>query len=59
MFTELFKAATALVATPVALAADLLTLPANDDPFRRTGDMLNFVGDNFKEAIKVEKPEYK
>ena len=52
MLTELFKAATALVATPVALAADLLTLPANDDPFRRTGDMLNAVGDNFKEAIK-------
>jgi hypothetical protein len=56
---NLTKAAVAVVATPVALVADVLTLPASSmDPYRgpfdRTGRMLNRVGECIDEATKPE-----
>lgn len=57
MLTNLLKAAVALAVTPVAVVADVLTLPASAEhptrgAFDRTGQMLKAVGDNMKEAVK-------
>lgn len=56
MFKNLLKAAVATAATPVALVADIVTLPASAmdhraDPFKRTGSMLKAVADNVTKAV--------
>lgn len=56
MFKNLFKAAVATVVTPVAIVADIVTLPASamdhrKDPFERTGSMLKAVADNVNKAV--------
>jgi hypothetical protein len=60
LLTNVAKAGVALVAAPVALVADIVTLPASADdpcrgPFERTGKTLNAAGDCMKEAIKPTK----
>lgn len=57
MLTNLTKAAAAVVVSPLALVADLATLPASaEDPHRgafdRTGAMLDAAGDAIAEAVK-------
>lgn len=57
MFRNLLKAAVAVVVTPVALAVDIVTLPATAEkrgvgPFDRTAKCLNSAGKNVAEAIK-------
>ncbi len=58
MFTNLFKAAVGTILTPVAIVADLVTLPASafecreTDPFKKTTKMLNQVAKNVDEALK-------
>lgn len=60
IFEDLAKAAVATAATPVALVADVLTLPASSmDPkrgaFDRTGAMLDAVGENLNNAVTPRK----
>jgi hypothetical protein len=59
LLKNLLGAAVATVATPVALVADIVTLPAsaydNTDPFARTSKMLGAVGDCINEAVKPER----
>lgn len=55
--SNLAKAAVATVLTPVAVVADVLTLPASSmdphrGPFDRTEAMLKSAGECFQEAIK-------
>jgi hypothetical protein len=55
------KASFAVAASPVALIADLATLPASAEydrhPFERTGKMLGAAGRCMSEAVKPEKGE--
>lgn len=56
MFTNLLKAAVAVVVTPVALVADIVTLPASAEdlhrgPFDRTASMLKTAADNVNKAV--------
>jgi hypothetical protein len=56
LFTNVLKAAVAVVVTPVAIVADVLTLPASSmdphrGPFDRTASMLGAAGDCIKAAI--------
>lgn len=60
MLTNLTNAAVAVVASPLAIAADVLTLPASSmdphrGPFDRTAKVLSAAGQCFKEAVKPEK----
>lgn len=61
MLTNLAKAAVSVVAAPVALVVDVVTLPAcaysdsDRGPFGRTGAMLDSAGDALKEAVKVDR----
>lgn len=60
VLTNLTKAAIAVAATPLAVTADVLTLPASSfDPHRgafdRTAKLLDAAGDCFNEAIKPTK----
>lgn len=60
MLSNLAKAAIAAGATPVALVADVLTLPASSmdphrGPFDNTGTMLKTAAECFKEAVKPVK----
>ena len=57
MLENLAKAAVSVVAAPVALVADIVTLPASAedphrDPFGRTAALLGNAGDCMKEAVK-------
>ena len=57
--TNLTKAVVSLAASPIAIAADLLTLPASSmDPYRgpfdKTAGVLRNAGDCFREATKPE-----
>lgn len=59
MFGNLLKAAIAVVAAPVALVVDIVTLPASAEhpirgAFDRTAAMLDAAGDNMKQAVKKE-----
>jgi len=54
---NLAKAAVAVALTPVALAVDIVTIPASaergeDHPFQRTGNLLNSVGDSVKKSLE-------
>lgn len=55
MLENLFKSAAALMATPVAIVADVIAIipdAVNEkNPFSRTSDMLEAVGDNFKKVV--------
>lgn len=60
MFTNLAKAAIAVVTTPVALVADVLTLPASSmephrGPFDRTARRLEQAGQAMDEALKPDR----
>lgn len=53
---NLTKAVVAVALTPVALAVDIVTLPASAErgenhPFGRTGDLLNAAGKNISKAV--------
>lgn len=57
MFGILLKAAVAVVAAPVALVVDIVTLPASAEhptrgAFDRTADMLDASDYNIKQAVK-------
>ena len=56
ILTNLTKSAVAVVATPVALVADVLTLPSSAmdgrDAFGKTGQMLDAAGKAITEATK-------
>ena len=57
MIESLAKAAVATVATPVALAVDIVKIPVtagelNKGPFDNTSAMLKAVGDNVSDAVK-------
>lgn len=59
MLTNLTKAAVAVVVTPVAVIADVVTLPASADdfnagPFDKTAACLKAAGKAFNEAVKPE-----
>lgn len=59
MLGNLLKAAVAVVASPVALVVDIVTLPASAErptrgAFDRTAAMLDAAGENMKQAIKGE-----
>lgn len=58
MLTNLTKAALAVAVSPVALAVDIVTLPAsagsNNGPFDRTTAVLGAAGDAVTKAIKPE-----
>lgn len=59
VLTNLTKAAVAVAVTPVALVADIVTLPASAEdprrgPFDNTAGTLGAALDNLKEAIKPE-----
>jgi hypothetical protein len=58
VFTNIVKAGVAVVGAPVALVADVVTLPSSayDDrhPFERTGKMLNAAGRCISQATKEE-----
>ncbi len=59
MLTNLLKAAVAVVVTPVAIVADILTLPASSlDPYRgpfdRTAKRLEQAGEALDAAVKPE-----
>lgn len=59
MLGNLLKAAVAVVAAPVALVLDIVTLPASAEhptrgAFDRTAAMLDAAGDNMKQAVKKE-----
>ena len=59
LITNLAKAAVAVAATPIALVADVLTLPAsatnNDDPFGLTEATVKAAKDAFDAAVKPTK----
>jgi hypothetical protein len=52
---KLLKAAIATTLTPVAIIADIATLPSsaynNKHPFQKTKEMINIVNDNVKKTI--------
>lgn len=57
MLDNLLKAAVAIVAAPVALVVDIVTLPASAEhptrgAFDRTAAMLDAAGDNMKQTVK-------
>jgi hypothetical protein len=57
--TNVVKAGVAVAVSPIALAADIVTLPGsacdpNAGPFDRTGKMLNAAGRCITEAIKPD-----
>ncbi len=57
LLTNLTKAAVAVAVTPVAVVADILTLPAsaekiNGGPFDKTAATINMATDAFKRAVK-------
>ena len=57
MFGKLLKAAVAVAVSPVALAVDIITIPASADkigvgPFDRTAGLLKAAGKNVKDAVK-------
>ena len=59
MLGNLAKAATAVALSPVALAVDIVTLPASADsqsrgPFDRTAGLLNAAGDAVSKAVKPD-----
>jgi len=59
MLSNIAKAAVAMAVSPVALVADILTLPdsASDPhrgPFERTGAMLKRAGECIEEATKPD-----
>ena len=59
MLGNLLKVAVAVIAAPVALVADIVTLPASAEhptrgAFDRTASMLDAVGDNMKQAVKKD-----
>lgn len=59
LLTNLTKAAVAVVISPVAVVADVLTLPASSidphrGPFDRTAAVLEAAGRCFSEAVKPE-----
>ena len=56
ILSNLTKAAVAVALMPVAIAVDIVTLPASaergdDHPFQRTGDLLNAAGKNISKAV--------
>lgn len=60
MLEGLAKATVAVALTPVAVVADVVTLPASADdprrgPFDRTANMLETAGDNIKEALQPKR----
>lgn len=59
MLTNLTKAAVAVAVAPVALIADVATLPASADdidagPFDKTAACLKAAGNAFNEAVKPD-----
>jgi hypothetical protein len=56
LIESLAKAAVAVVVTPVALVADIVSLPAsaesNEHPFKNTGKALSAVEKNLTDAVK-------
>lgn len=56
MLTNIAKAAVSVVAAPVALVVDVITLPSTamegKDPFARTGAILNSAGNAINAAVK-------
>jgi hypothetical protein len=56
MLKNLTKAATAVALTPLALVADIVTLPASalkyEPPFKATGTLLEIIADNAKKSVK-------
>lgn len=59
MLGNLTKAAVAVALTPVAVVADVVTLPASAEdprrgPFDKTGALLKAAGENIKQAVKPE-----
>jgi hypothetical protein len=59
MLTNVAKAAVSVVAAPIALAVDVVTLPASSmDPhcgaFDRTAELLDNVGDCITKAVKPD-----
>lgn len=62
MLNNLTKAAVAVAAAPVAVVADILTLPATSldprrGPFDKTAGVLKQASDAFDAAVKPEKTE--
>jgi hypothetical protein len=60
ILTNLTKAAVAVVLTPVAVVADIVTLPASAEkrgahPFGKTGALLKAAADAANEAVKPSK----
>lgn len=59
MLAHLTKSLVAALVTPVAVVADVLTLPASSmdpyrGPFERTATVLRAVGENFSAAVKPD-----
>jgi hypothetical protein len=59
ILTSIAKSLIAAAATPVAVLADVLTLPASSmdphrGPFERTAAVLRTVGENFNAAVKPD-----
>lgn len=53
MLTKLTKATVAVALTPIAVVADIVTLPANEtDPFGKTAGLMDSVAKNVKDALK-------
>lgn len=56
--TNVVKAGIAVTVSPVALVADIVTLPGsavdNKPPFARTAKMLNAAGECISQAVKSE-----
>jgi hypothetical protein len=61
LFKNLLGATVAIVATPVALVGDIVSLPGtaydNEDPFKWTRAMLTGAGACIDEAIKPERAQ--
>lgn len=60
LLTGAAEVATGVVVAPVALAVDVVTLPASAEdprkhPFDRTAKALGLVGEGVKDAVKGEK----
>lgn len=57
LLTNLAKATVAVIATPVALAVDVVALPfdatSDKDAFSRTSEMLDAAGNAIKESVKI------
>jgi hypothetical protein len=62
MFKKLMKAAVAVTLSPVALVADIVTLPASADsgrsPFSRTGKLLDSAGKNVSDAVSAKEKNH-